>query len=128
MKYILSICLAASAAFAASPEKDLRVIPYPRTVETMDARLALRGNVTISVASNDPEDRFAATLLAEEIQSATKIKAKIGGGSGGQIVLTRKDAPTELGEEGYTIDANAKAVRVTARTAAGIFYGVQTLR
>src|SRR5580658_4622138 len=124
MKFILAICLAASAATAA----DLRIIPYPRKVETIDARMPLRGTITISVASNDPEDRFAAALLADEIQSAAKIKVKIGGGSGGQIVLTRKDASAELGDEGYTIEANAKNVRVTARTAAGIFYGVQTLR
>ncbi len=124
MKYILAVCLAASAAMAA----DLRVIPYPRNVELHDGRMALRSGVTISVASNDPEDRFAASLLAEEITSATKSKVKIGGGSGGQIVLTRKDASAELGDEGYRIESSAKQVRITARTAAGIFYGVQTLR
>jgi hexosaminidase len=124
MKSMLAICLATSALFAA----ELRVVPYPRKVETTDARMPLRGTVTIGVASNDPEDRFAAGLLAEEIESAAKVKVRISGGSGGQIVLTRKGAATELGDEGYTIEATAKSVRVTARTAAGIFYGVQTLR
>src|SRR5207302_2000535 len=34
----------------------------------------------------------------------------------------------DLGDEGYRLEAGAKNVRITARTAAGIFYGVQTLR
>jgi len=127
MKTLLLICLTASSAFAA----ELRIIPYPRSVERnvqdTAARMALRGTVTIGVASGDAEDKFAASLLAEEIQSATHVKVRIGG-SGGNIVLTRKDAPAELGDEGYRIEATAKNVRVIARTAAGIFYGVQTLR
>ena len=128
MKIILALCLAVfAAAAAAQPRKELRVVPYPRKIETIDARMPLRGTITISVASNDPADRFAASLLAEEIQSAAKIKVKISGGSGGQIVLARKDV-ADLGDEGYTIESGAKSVRVTARTAAGIFYGVQTLR
>src|SRR6266404_5809145 len=116
--------VSAVAGYAA----DLKIIPYPRKVERVDARLPLRGNVTIAVASGDPEDRFAAGLLKEEIESATKAKVKIGGGSGGQILLTRRDAPTEIGDEGYVISVSAKNARITAKTAAGIFYGVQTLR
>ena len=131
MKTLLLLCIAASTAFAA----DLRIIPYPRKVERLDARMPLRGTVTIGVASQiaseAAEDKFAASLLAEEIQSATHAGVRVSvriGGTGGNIVLTRKDAPAELGDEGYRITATAKNVRVIARTAAGIFYGVQTLR
>lgn len=125
MKTVLLFVLTASTAFAA----DLRIIPYPHDINRLDERMTLRGTVTIGVASNDPEDRFAASLLADEILSATHIKAKITSG-GGQIELTRKGAAAiaEIGEEGYRIEATAKKVRVIARMAAGIFYGVQTLR
>ena len=61
MKFLLAICLTLSSAAAA----ELKIVPYPRKVETIDARMPLRGSVTIAVASNDPEDRFAAGLLAE---------------------------------------------------------------
>ena len=130
MRFILAMCLAVSSAAGAAA--DLRIVPYPRQVETTDARMPWRGTVTIAVASNDPEDRFAAGLLAEEMESAAKVKVRVSGGSSGQIILMRKKAPSdsgaELGDEGYRIEAGAKSVRVTARTAAGIFYGVQTLR
>src|SRR2546421_8127431 len=124
MRFVLVVALLAATLSAA----DLRIIPYPRKIERTDARMPLRGTVTIAVASNDPEDRFAASLLKEEIESGSRAKARVSNGSSGQIVLTRRNAAPELGDEGYAIEVNAKNARVTARTAAGIFYGVQTLR
>ena len=90
--------------------------------------LARGGAITVAVTSNDPEDRFAAGLLKDEIEAATKSKVRLAAGSIGQIVLSRAGAPEAAGEEGYRIEATRKSIRVSAHTAAGIFYGVQTLR
>src|SRR5579871_4885782 len=98
MKYALVVLLSVYA-FAA----DLRIVPYPREVSRQDGRMTLRGTVTIAVSSNDPEDRFAAGLLKEEIESATHAKAKVARGSSGQIVLVR--GSKNLGPEEYTIEA-----------------------
>ncbi len=108
--------------------QDLRIVPQPRKVEAGQGSFALRGTVIIAVASRDAADRFAAGLLKEEIESATKAKARIVAAPTGQILLTRAGAPEAVGEEGYRIEATRTGVRVSARTAAGIFYGVQTLR
>lgn len=109
-------------------QDDLRIIPQPRQVEVRDGTFPLRGTVTIAVSSGTPEDRFAAGLLKEEIESATDARARVVAGRIGQIVLARRRGPSELGEEGYQIEARPTGVRVVAQTAAGLFYGVQTLR
>src|SRR5437899_2796669 len=96
-KILLLVCLVATGAWAA----DLRIVPYPRKTERLDGRMALRGTVMIAVASNDAEDRFAAGLLKEEIES-TGAKARVSSGAYGQIVLTRRNASADLGDEGYT--------------------------
>src|SRR5258708_24647215 len=83
----VSICvhLWLISCFSVAHAADLRIIPYPRQVERLDARMPLRGTVTIAVGSGDAEDRFAAGLLKEEIESATKAKVRISNGSIGQI-------------------------------------------
>ncbi|MGB2572536.1 beta-N-acetylhexosaminidase [Micromonospora citrea] len=48
------------------------------------------------------------------------------GGDGHPLVAS---APADdLGDEGYRLDVTSAAVRITARTATGLFHGVQTLR
>lgn len=44
------------------------------------------------------------------------------------ISLLLSGAPTSVGAEGYQLDVSANAVMIRAQTAAGLAYGVQTLR
>ncbi|MFI1095253.1 family 20 glycosylhydrolase [Streptomyces sp. NPDC020917] len=46
----------------------------------------------------------------------------------GGIVLALGDTDRGLGEEGYRLRTGARSVVISARTAAGLFHGVQTLR
>ena len=46
----------------------------------------------------------------------------------GGIVLALGDADRGLGEEGYQLRTGARSVVISARTPAGLFHGVQTLR
>src|SRR5258708_4744865 len=112
MRLFAIVLLALSSIASAA---DLKIIPYPRSVERLDGRLVLKGTVLIAVAWNDADDKLAASLLKDEIESATKAKARVTSGSGGTIVLPRKDAPADLGDEGYRLEAGAKNVRITAR-------------
>ncbi len=123
-----TVLLVLLAALPVLGQDDLRIIPQPRTVERKEGIFPLRGVVTIAVASGSAEDRFAAGLLQQEIESATPAQTRLVSGAEGQIVLALSGAPPEVGEEGYRIDAASDGVRVSANTAAGLFYGVQTMR
>jgi len=115
-------------ALPAAARCELRLLPEPRSVTLREGRFAFRAPVVISVAAGDAEDRFAAGLLAEEIAAATGTPGQVVDGRHGAIVLDRAGAPAELGEEGYRLDVQPSRVRLVARTAAGMFYAVQTLR
>ena len=120
---------AAIAALIAAPlaHAELRLVPEPVSVQAGTGRFALANGITIA-ASNDQEDRFAAQLLADEIRAATGIDTRIVNGSNGAILLRRDPSLANAGDEGYRLEVKTSGVVVTARTAAGLFYGVQTLR
>ena len=75
--------------------------------------------------SSDAEDLFAAGLLAAELRAAGGSEPTIATGGSGTIVLDRDPKLTEAGEQGYRLEVRSSAVRVTARTATGLFYGVR---
>jgi hypothetical protein len=105
-----------------------RLVPEPRELELGTGRFALDQRLTIAVPSSDAEDLFAAGLLAAELRAAGGSEPTIATGGSGTIVLDRDPKLTEAGEQGYRLEVRSSAVRVTARTATGLFYGVQTLR
>ena len=118
----------AAAPRSSAPAADLRLVPLPRTVTPGEGVLPLRGEVRIAVAAGSAEDAFAASLLEEEIESRTSAKARVVEGTEGEIVLARDGSLAEVGDEGYRIEARPTGVRATARTGAGLYYAVQTLR
>ena len=127
---MIRLAIAALPLLAAAPAlaAELRLVPEPLSVRSGAGALILRGAVTIAVPSTDAEDLFAAALLEQEIESATRAEVKVINAREGVIVLTRDPRLADAGEEGYRIEVTSARARVSARTAAGVFYGVQTLR
>lgn len=109
---------------------NIRVIPKPREVEERTGEFRLRAAPGIALpAGANADDRFAAELLRDEIRDAAKLKAVIGAPAAqAAIVLSRTGAPEQVGDEGYVLEVTPKRVTLKARTSAGLFYGVQTLR
>src|SRR5213592_1508498 len=125
----LLVALLAAAPAAPTPAaSELRLLPAPRSVTPGSGRLALRGEVRIAVAPGNADDAFAAALLAEEIESGSAAKARVVEGDAGDIVLARDGSLADAGEEGYRIEVKPGGARLTARTGAGLYYAVQTLR
>lgn len=123
----------------------LPLIPYPQQIKRLQADFRPDAGTTVVVCSSDKEDNFAATQLTEEIKNLYSLKLPVKNSkSGGKntIVLTRpglnkqadarlKDAGMELkadfNPEGYVLLADDQRVIVSANTATGLYYGVQTL-
>jgi hypothetical protein len=97
--------------------------------------------VSIDVTSNSEEDRFAASLLSVDLSSLDGVATGEGKGAS-RIVLARADSaagkqvleksglqyPAQADEEGYILVVTSHEALIVSKTAAGIFYGVQTLR
>jgi hypothetical protein len=144
----LSVVLIFFAGEKASGQS-LKLIPAPREVQTREGRLAINANTRIVVgAAHAKEDHLAAEMLAEEIESANGLKIQVTSArrlpkQAGTIYLARVDDDAALrsalqaqslaiddkfDEEGYVLSADKNRILVAARSGAGVFYGVQTLR
>ena len=141
----LMFALFTLASFAGSLfASSLPLIPYPNQLETGQGTLRVGSRLNIEVPSNDDEDRFAASLLVQDLNSLGGVAATVGAKSGAspRIVLARSGSPAgknilqqsglslppQADEEGYILVVTAREASIVSKTAAGIFYGVQTLR
>jgi hypothetical protein len=123
---------------------NLPLIPYPNQLEEGQGVLRVSARINIEVAGNEEEDRFAASLLVQELNSLGGVAAGVGAKGPGspRIVLARSESqagrrlldqsglklPPQAEEEGYILVVTPREASIVGKTAAGIFYGVQTLR
>ena len=123
---------------ARAPAAELKLIPYPRSVHVTEGSLLLPVPVRVTLASSSAEDKFAAGLLAEEINVGTPAPAgrapgvligRAGDAAVDREITRRKLDRAALGHpEGYLLDLDRAGVLVAGAGAEGVFYGVETLR
>ena len=87
--------------------------------------LALRSPTRIVV--EDEDDLRAGEMVAEEITAAGG-QATVSLGESGTIFFARGARDASLRQEGYSLEVDGERVVVSARGAAGLFYGAQTVR
>jgi hexosaminidase len=113
------VVLAGGAEARAAPPV-VPVIPKPVSLETGRGAFDLRRATTVSVSPATLETRRIAAALAELFGGQV--------GDGPSPVTLELGGPVRLGVEGYDLSVTPSAVKLVARTPAGLFYGVQTLR
>jgi hexosaminidase len=116
------------------------ILPQPQKIVYGNGQLALKG-LTVGFATiPGSEDKFAAQTLAGMISKITAVNTlvKEEPGVGVSIIFERTGNSDPLplpGEksgpdsrESYRIKVTSSSIRITAKSSAGLFYGVQTLR
>ncbi|HEX8424121.1 MAG TPA: glycoside hydrolase family 20 zincin-like fold domain-containing protein, partial [Pyrinomonadaceae bacterium] len=124
----------------------VRVIPQPRQLTPASESFRLTRDVRLVLAdARSAEDRFAAEDFAHDVrETAGGLALSIGrtrrkrgtiligalGLAPVEAALRRANvaAPPDLNAEGYVLSVNAGEVVVAGKTAAGTFYGLQTLK
>jgi hypothetical protein len=133
--FVSAYCCA--VAYPATPP----LSPYPNQIELGQGIFRTGDYVRIEITSDSEEDRFAASLLSADLSAIDGVTAEKGKGSS-RIVLARADSkagkeildqsklqlPSQADEEGYVLVVTPHEASIVSKTAAGIFYGVQTLR
>lgn len=131
-KKLLTGALAAMAfllpSTAAGQTADFNIIPRLQQVNVSnDAPFTLSAKTVISLGTNSQDMKRNANMLASYIEQATGIRPAVGKSKNGTAIVLTIDK-TIANAEGYKLDADAKQIRIAGASAAGVFYGIQTLR
>jgi hexosaminidase len=107
------------------------ITPRPVKVEALDEGFTIKPATPV-VVDQDPDVAGVARLLAERLRVSTgyalPVRMAGNGTAKGAILLTIAGADPGLGEEGYELTSTCDGITIRAPHAAGLFYGVQSLR
>lgn len=141
----LTMLLGTGAARVAEGQPSLKLIPTPQHVQLSEGTFRMTEKVSVVLGNaDDPDDHFAAQQLVAEVQAHLGRELRMGKADDGAAILIGRmerdkavDAavaklglslPGEAAQEGYILSVKPEGVVVAARTASGIFYGVQTVK
>ena len=120
---------AARAPHAQPPDTPLAIVPLPAKIERGRGGFTLTRGTSIVT---DAAVRTQADQLAAMLRPATglALPVRVGRPPRGSHIALRLDTELTrtLGREGYRLTATPRSVTIAAGAAAGVFYGMQTLR
>ncbi len=118
------VCLASAVAQTQSPP--LGLIPLPQRVTQGSGHYNLLTNSRITVADGlDEATLVSVRRVANELSVATGQSFEVTTSSNGGI---RIEVSTSLPAESYTLNVTTEGIRIVGGDAAGVFYGLQTLK
>jgi hypothetical protein len=115
-------------------EKQLKLIPVPREISFEKGEIPLSGDWKIFVPGDNQEDLFAADLLSGEAAVCLGWKWEITREKPLRNYILLEEYAFDPGEpglflkQGYTLTIDDDLIAIRGATAAGRFYGIQTLR
>lgn len=99
----------------------INIIPMPQTLVQQEGIFKLSGST--SFGASTPEAKTVAEYFAAKMNRSTGFNIKVA--DSGNITLNI-DPSLEMNEEGYKLEVTPSAVNVTAKSAQGLFYGLQS--
>ena len=124
MKKLLSVALFTCIAFFS--QSQINIIPAPSSIKQGTGNFNLTASTVLQFSSNDADLKRIAGNLNLTLKRAAGFELATGSSQKNVIQLALVNDAT-LGNEGYTINVTAEAVKLTANKPAGLFYAVQSL-
>ena len=110
-------------------QNEISLIPYPQKVEIGGENFVFEKHIDIRIDKEaEPAVAFAANDLTQRLNKQLNIECRVTNVSSGKcIILTRKEIPDNLGEQGYKLIVEKDRITVLGGGEAGLFYGTRTL-
>ena len=127
---LLAAFMSFAGAMAADDNRvaDYNVIPLPQEVTlTQKGAFVLTGTTPIVYPEGDEQLKNDAQFLSDYIADVTALRLTTTSAKVKNAITLRLNKKVQ-GKEGYVITVDKKGVVIEGATAAGVFYGVQTLR
>lgn len=122
----MALCFLASCAEPQGEVKSynqgINIIPTPQSLVQHDGFFRLGSNTAIAAAS--PEAKTVAEFFATKMRTATGLNIQVA--EKGNIQLSVDPSLDVANDEGYTLDVTKDGAVVVAKTAQGLFYGMQS--
>ena len=111
-----------------APQANYAVIPVPNEVTSMDmGSFELSENTVIYYPQEDAAMEKNAQLLAQYIEQSTGMKLQLSTQPNGNAIALFAQLDNE-NPEAYTLVVTANDIVINGASAAGCFYGIQTLQ
>lgn len=107
------------------------IIPAPVSISASGDSFMVQADTKIFYSPNVVDVRAVGQHLVERLKPATGFLLSVSpsdSSAPNTILLTTKGAESSLGDEGYLLKVSGDRIVIVANTAAGLFYGVQTIR
>ena len=119
--------------FSCSPKEvknaDFAVVPLPQEIKAVQEKgFTLNGSTKIIYPAGNEEMKQNALFLAEYIKQMTGLQVKTEAGEEGKNAIILSTGLDSENQEAYRLTVNEKSININGASAAGVFYGIQTLR
>ena len=123
------LCLLASCSQGVSEPKcynqGINIIPTPVSLVQNEGNFQLKSNTKISAST--PEAKTVAEFFAAQMNQATGYKIAVSDKNETDGIALLIDESLDVNNEGYTLDVTPQNVTIKAKSAQGLFYGMQSL-
>ena len=130
---VLSLAIILFCFTSCQEKNDLITKPYNEKINIIPAPLSLTQGEGFYLLSNkssfyavEPEVKKVAEFFAAKLNTATGYSIKVVEKEAAQVIMLLIDESLNVNDEGYTLDVTTDKVTVKAKTAQGIFYGMQS--
>lgn len=101
----------------------INLIPTPVSLQQQDGKFALTSGTTFQASTS--EAKAVAEFFAKKLKNSTGFNLAVNETTGD--IALNIDPALEMNAEGYRLTVTPKRIEITAKTAAGVFYGMQTV-
>lgn len=120
---------AVSLAQGVKQAANYRVVPLPQEINMKTGQgFTLNAQTRIAYPQGNETLKRDAQLLAESLQTATRIRPALTTEMAGQNVIALSVGLNHANTEAYRLTVNKDRIVIAGASAAGTFYGIQTLR
>ena len=120
---------AVSLAQGVKQTANYRVVPLPQEINMKTGQgFTLNAQTRIAYPQGNETLKRDAQLLAEYLQTATRIRPALTTEMAGQNVIALSVGLNHANTEAYRLTVNKDRIVIAGASAAGTFYGIQTLR
>lgn len=119
--YLVFICSPLFIVAQTTPH----IIPVPVNLQLTNGRFLLDGKVGINAPAN-AEVKRVTDFFTASVKQVTGV-ALLANKAAAKSIMFKIEKISDIGEEGYTLNVTPSKITVSANTAKGLFYAVQSL-